>query len=78
MKKIDSEIVAKALINGIFKAKRAALIGALAASTTACAGMEVGGKLGVYRVDEHQSSQRTYNKPLKCLFVNCNEEPSGS
>ena len=41
---------------------------------TGCAGMELGGRLGVYRVDEQQSSSKTYRqdtKPLKCLFVSC-------
>jgi len=39
-----------------------------------CTGMEVGGRLGVYRVDERQESSRTHleNKvPLKCYFVDC-------
>ena len=56
-----------------------AAVGALALSVfgTGCAGMEVGGKVGVYRVDERQESQRTYRNavPLKCYFVQC--DPSG-
>lgn len=38
-----------------------------------CSGMEVGGRLGVYRVDERQESQRTYRQavPLKCYFTSC-------
>lgn len=36
-----------------------------------CSGLGV--KLEGYRIDEIQGSQRTYNKPLKCLFVSCNE-----
>lgn len=51
--------------------------------TTGCSGIELGGKLGMYRVDEKQESQRTYRHsvPLKCYFVNCDqpaEEASGS
>jgi hypothetical protein len=39
-----------------------------------CSGMEVGAKLGVYRVDERQESQRMHNVPLKCyLWSNCSE-----
>ncbi len=41
---------------------------------TGCAGMEVGGRLGVYRVDEQESHSKTYRqdtKPLKCMFVSC-------
>ena len=39
---------------------------------TGCTGMEVGAKLGVYRVDERQESQRTYSVPLKCyLWEDC-------
>jgi hypothetical protein len=41
---------------------------------SACAGMEIGGRAGIYRVDEQQSSSRTYRqdtKPIKCMFVNC-------
>lgn len=48
-----------------------------------CSGMEVGGRLGVYRVDERQESQRTHrqNVPLKCYFLSCapsTEEVQGS
>ena len=41
---------------------------------TGCAGMEVGGKLGVYRVDQRQESQATHHKPLpiKCyIWADC-------
>lgn len=40
---------------------------------TGCSGMEVGGKLGVYRVDEHSESSSFKGRPvpLKCYFVNC-------
>jgi hypothetical protein len=40
---------------------------------TGCSGLEVGGRLGVYRVDERQDSSRTYrqNVPLKCYFTSC-------
>jgi len=44
-----------------------------------CTGMEVGGRLGVYRVDERQESSRTNleNKvPLKCYFVDCSQPQS--
>lgn len=47
-------------------------IGAL----SGCAGMGV--KLETYRIDEMQGSQKTHNKPLRCLFVSCNEEVQGS
>lgn len=47
-----------------------------------CSGLEVGGKFGIYRVDEKQDSSRTYRRatPLKCYFVNCAEtdETQGS
>ena len=39
-----------------------------------CTGMEIGGRLGVYRVDERQESSRTNVEnrvPLKCYFVDC-------
>lgn len=53
---------------------------------TGCAGVELGGKLGMYRVDERKESQATYQrntKPLKCWFVDCSpkateEEVQGS
>jgi hypothetical protein len=41
-----------------------------------CTGIEIGGRLGIYRVDERQESSRTNveNKvPLRCYFVNCFE-----
>lgn len=55
---------------------------AAVAAMTGCSGLEVGGKLGVYAVDERQDSSRTYKRPpLKCMFVACpqaNEEVQGS
>lgn len=61
----------------------AAIISIVAMTCTGCSGVELGGRLGVYRVDERQESQRTYRKPLpwKCYFTNCaleSEEASGS
>lgn len=41
---------------------------------TGCSGMEVGGKLGVYRVDTRADRSETYHKPmpLKCyLWSDC-------
>lgn len=62
-------------------AKRTALDGlmlaiglaAVAFLSSGCGGMELGGRLGVYRVDERQESQRTYRQamPLKCWFTQC-------
>lgn len=51
-------------------------------SLTACAGLEIGGKAGIYAVDERQETQTTASRmrPLKCLFVKCETEtyPQGS
>lgn len=47
--------------------------------TTGCAGVELGGRLGLYRVDERADSSATVQaqtKPLKCYFVNCTEGES--
>ncbi len=43
--------------------------------TSGCSGIELGGKLGVYAVDERKEVQETASKsmPLKCRFVNCSE-----
>jgi hypothetical protein len=41
-----------------------------------CTGIELGGRVGLYRVDERQESSRTNveNKvPLKCYFVSFTE-----
>jgi len=50
-------------------------VGVIAMTTlsTGCSGMEIGGKLGVYAVDERSEIQRTQSKsmPLKCRFVSC-------
>ena len=53
------------------------LMVALVATMAGCSGLELGGRLGVYAVDEKQDSSRTYRRqqPLKCLFVSC-EEPT--
>lgn len=44
----------------------------LAFSMIGCAGMGV--RAEAYRIDEMQGSQRTFNKPLKCLFINCGND----
>lgn len=44
-----------------------------------CTGIELGGRLGVYRVDERQDSSRTNVEnrvPLKCYFVDCYSQPT--
>jgi len=43
----------------------------LALAMSACAG--IGFKMEGYRIDELQASQKTYPKPLKCLFTSCPE-----
>lgn len=52
----------------------------IAVTTTGCAGVELGGKLGMYRVDERQESQRTYDRKvgLRCLFTDCNKDATES
>ena len=48
------------------------IMAALALVVSGCSGIEIGGKAWIMKVDEAQSSQRTYAQPpLKCLFVNC-------
>jgi len=62
------------LISNVFKF----LVGLIVLCCSACTGIEVGGKMGVYRVDERQDSSRTNveNKvPLKCYFVDCYSQP---
>jgi hypothetical protein len=43
--------------------------------TSGCSGLELGGKLGVYRVDDRVESlnTKTTHRPLKCMFVPCEE-----
>jgi hypothetical protein len=51
--------------------------GGLALLCSGCSGVEVGGKFGVYRVDERQDSSRTHAKPLpwKCyLWADCSQQ----
>lgn len=51
-------------------------LGLILSCLSACTGMEFGAKVGVYRVDERQESQRTHNVPLKCyLWADCSELP---
>jgi hypothetical protein len=42
--------------------------GLIMATTSGCSGLEVGGRLGIYAVDERQESQKTYRsaKPAIC------------
>jgi hypothetical protein len=55
-----------------------AVCGVISCLTTGCSGVELGGRLGVYRVDERQDSSRTYRNsiPWKCYLVNC--APAGA
>jgi len=46
--------------------------------TTACAATGLEARLGMYREDTRQQSSKTYDKPLKCLFVSCGQEAQGS
>jgi hypothetical protein len=46
----------------------------MASLLTGCAGLEIGGKASLYRVDEReerQATRREQTKPLKCWFVDC-------
>lgn len=46
----------------------------LCLNLTGCAGVELGGRLGVYRVDERADSSATVQaqtKPWKCYFTEC-------
>jgi hypothetical protein len=56
-----------------------AFVFGVAAATSGCSGMEVGGRLGVYRVDERQDSSRTHREavPWKCYFVPCTTTTAG-
>lgn len=63
------------VIGNIFKFVAALVMIAL----SACTGLEVGGKMGIYRVDERQDSSRTNVEnrvPLKCYFVDCYNQPT--
>lgn len=58
-----------------------AMLGGLAFVLTGCSGMEVGGRLGVYRVDQRQESQATHRNPmpLKCyLWADCAGGPASN
>ena len=51
-----------------------AILATIAATLSACTGIEAGGKLWITRVDERQESQRTHNVPLKCyLWADCSK-----
>ena len=56
----------------------------LAVTMTGCGvltgtGAELYSAVGMRRIDEHRASQSASvknSRPLKCLFVSCNEEPA--
>lgn len=64
-----NEKIAIALIKKALELKRVGILCLLAISMSACSG--VGVKWEAYRIDEISGSQRTYPKPIKCLFVSC-------
>lgn len=41
--------------------------GLIMATTSGCAGLELGGKLGIYRVDERFEKQKTYRNPKPAI-----------
>ena len=46
-------------------------------TATGCAGVELGGRLGLYRVDTKQDSSATVisqTKPILCYFKDCTKE----
>jgi len=47
------------------------LVVLIALTLSGCAG-EV--YLGARRIDEYKATQTMHDKPLKCLFVSCNQE----
>lgn len=55
---------------------------AVGAYLSGCAGVEAGGKFGLYAVDQRREVQETSSKarPFKCLFIQCpqNAEYQGS
>jgi len=53
-------------------------LAAIVSLTTACAATGLEARLGMYREDTRQQSSKTYDKPLKCLFVSCEQEARGS
>jgi CRISPR/Cas system CMR-associated protein Cmr3 (group 5 of RAMP superfamily) len=59
----------------IKKAIAATLVGIVAILASGCAGMEVGGKVGIYKVDDREEIQTTKSKSkaLKCYFVTCDQ-----
>ena len=66
---------------GVLKMTAAAGALAIALFFSGCGGLELGGRLGVYRVDDRQEQVqvKTINQPMKCLFVPCNQsEVQGS
>lgn len=50
------------------------LLGLVLSCLSACTGLEIGAKAGIYRVDERSESQKTHNIPLKCyLWADCSQ-----
>lgn len=65
------------LIGNVFKMVAALVM----IACSACTGIEIGGKAGIYRVDERQDSSRTNVEnrvPLKCYFVDCYTQPQSN
>jgi len=48
---------------------------AVAVYATGCAGVELGGKVGLYAVDERTERQETRSvaKPLRCIWNDCSD-----
>lgn len=45
----------------------AIVCGLIMVSTSGCAGLELGGRVGLYRVDERSESQKTYRNPKPAI-----------
>ena len=45
----------------------AIVCGLIMATTSGCAGLELGGRLGIYRIDSRQESQQTFRNPKPAI-----------
>lgn len=65
MKNYKNDEAKKTALTGL---KLAIGLAAMAALSSGCGGMELGGKVGLYRVDEHQENTKMYRNtdPFIC------------
>jgi hypothetical protein len=72
---IQTDYYSRLVAASLLKKVKLAVIGALFLSCISCTGLGI--KAEMYRIDERKESISATHKPLKCLFIPCDDAQGG-